>query len=51
MPTTLMTSIAAGDVDGDGRTDLVAVGDDNRAWALLQVPGQPATFGAPRLLP
>jgi hypothetical protein len=45
------SAMIVADVDGDGRTDLLAVGDDNRAWVLLQVPGQPGTFGSPQMLP
>jgi hypothetical protein len=42
---------AAGDVDGDGRPDLVLLGGTNQAWLLLNSAAQPGTFGAPQRLP
>ena len=40
--------VAAGDLDGDGRTDLVLLGDRNRAMVMFQTPA--GSFLAPRLL-
>lgn len=42
--------VAAGDLDGDGRNDLVALGPDDQVVRLLQSPTEPGTFLAPRLL-
>lgn len=43
--------IAAGDVDGDGRPDLVLLGEDNAAWLMRNRADQPGTFSAPQRLP
>jgi hypothetical protein len=40
--------VAAGDLDGDGRTDLVLLGDKNRALVMFQAPN--GELLAPRLL-
>jgi hypothetical protein len=42
--------VGAGDLDGNGLNDLVALGDGNRSLALMQIPSLPGTFSAPRAL-
>jgi hypothetical protein len=42
--------LAAGDIDGDGRNDLVVLGGENQVLLLLQSASQPGTFLAPQLL-
>ena len=42
------TRIAAGDIDGDGLTDLVVLGGDNQIMVLLQSSGLHGTFLAPQ---
>ncbi len=46
-----VSRIAAGDVDGDGRADLVLLGGDDQALLMLQSPTQSGVFLAPRSLP
>ena len=43
-----MSRVAAGDLDGDGRSDLVLLGNNNRAMVMFQTPT--GGFLAPRLL-
>lgn len=42
--------VAAGDIDGDGRNDLVALAPDDQVALLLQSATAPGSFLAPRLL-
>lgn len=42
--------VAAGDLNGDGWNDLVALGPDDQVVRLLQSSTEPGTFLAPRLL-
>jgi hypothetical protein len=42
--------LAAGDLDGDDRNDLVVLGGENQVLLLLQSASQPGTFLAPQLL-
>jgi hypothetical protein len=42
--------VGAGDLDGDGLNDLVALGDGNQSLVLMQIPSLPGTFSAPRAL-
>jgi hypothetical protein len=45
-----MSRINAIDVDGDTLTDLILLGDSNRAYVMYQSAAVPGTFSAPRLL-
>ena len=42
--------LAAGDIDGDGLMDLVALGSENRVVLVRQSKAAPGTFSAPQLL-
>jgi len=44
-----VSRVAAGDLDGDGRTDLVFLGEDNQCIVMFQS-ALPGTYGAPRPL-
>jgi hypothetical protein len=46
-----VSRITAGDVDGDGRLDLVLLGGDDQALLMSQSAQQPGVFLAPRALP
>lgn len=46
----LMSRINAIDVDGDTLTDLILLGDSNRAYVMYQSAASRGTFSAPRLL-
>jgi hypothetical protein len=46
-----VSRLAAGDVDGDGRLDLVLLGGDDQALLMLQSHANPGTFLAPTTLP
>lgn len=43
-----VSRLAAGDVDGDGRPDLVLLDGDNAIWVMLQSRTVPGTFDPPR---
>ncbi len=45
-----MSRISAIDVDGDTLTDLILLGDSNRAYVMYQSATSPGTFSAPRQL-
>lgn len=45
-----MSRISAIDVNGDALTDLILLGDSNRAYVMYQSAASPGTFGAPRRL-
>ena len=45
-----MSRISAIDVDGDTLTDLILLGDSNRAYVMYQSAVSPGTFSAPRQL-
>jgi len=45
-----VSRVAAGDVDGDGRNDLVVLGGDNQCLVLIHSHTVPGTFSAPRPL-
>jgi hypothetical protein len=45
-----MSRISAIDVDGDTLTDLILLGEGNRAFVMLQSAASPGTFSAPRQL-
>ena len=51
VPLTSVSRIAAGDVDGDGRQDLVLLGGDNECNVMLQSRTTPGSFEPPRPLP
>jgi hypothetical protein len=51
VPLTSVSRIAAGDVDGDGRQDLVLLGGDNECNVMLQSRTTPGVFEPPRPLP
>jgi hypothetical protein len=51
VPLTSVSRIAAGDVDGDGRQDLVLLGADNECNVMLQSRTIPGAFEPPRPLP
>ncbi|MFO1402076.1 MAG: VCBS repeat-containing protein [Steroidobacteraceae bacterium] len=46
-----VSRIASGDVDGDGRVDLVLLADQDQVLWVRQSPAQPGTFLAPQALP
>ena len=50
LPITAPSRIAAGDVDGDGRVDLVILGREGQAWLVLQSHALPGTFEPARPL-
>jgi len=45
-----VSRVTAGDVDGDGRNDLVVLGDDNQCFVLIQSHNAPGLFQSPRPL-
>lgn len=45
-----VSRVTAGDVDGDGRNDLVVLGDDNQCFVLIQSHHAPGLFQSPRPL-
>jgi len=45
-----VSQVAAGDLNGDGATDLVLFGGADGCQVMLQNPAAPGTFGAPRPL-